>query len=75
MVSHTQTMEIRITIGDEVVIGATEKAQAVGLTIEQVLATHLRRIADGSESLDNELLPDGTPMRQTLRQQIYRLGA
>jgi antitoxin component of RelBE/YafQ-DinJ toxin-antitoxin module len=75
MVSHTQTMEIRITIEDEIVIRATEEARAVGLTIEQVIATYLLRIAEGSESLDDELLPDGASMRRTLRRQIYRMGA
>jgi antitoxin component of RelBE/YafQ-DinJ toxin-antitoxin module len=75
MVSHTQTMEIRITIEDEIVSSATEKAQSVGLTIEQAIETFLRRVAEGSEPLENELSPDGVPMRRTLRQQIYRLGA
>ena len=68
-------MEIRITIEDEGVIIAAKKAQSVGLTIEQAIATFVRRIAEGSEPLENELLPDGVPMRRTLRQQIYRLSA
>ena len=75
VVSHTQDMEIQISIEDEIVSSVTEKAQAVGLTIEQTIETYLRRVAEGSEPLENELLPDGVPMRRTLRQQIYRLSA
>jgi hypothetical protein len=68
-------MELRVTLDDEVVLCAQEKAQAVGLTLEQAIATYVCRIAEGTEPLENELSPDGTPMRRTLRQQMYRIGS
>jgi len=68
-------MDIRVTLEDEIVISARKKAQAVGLALDQVIATYVCRIADGSESLENELLPDGELVQRTLRQQIYRMGA
>ncbi len=65
-------MEIRLTLDDEVARRVQEKAQSVGITIEQAIATYLWRIAEDTGPLENELLPDGTPKRRTLRQQIYR---
>jgi antitoxin component of RelBE/YafQ-DinJ toxin-antitoxin module len=67
-------MEIWVNVEDEIVISATEKAESVGLTIEQLIAAYLRRIADGSEPIDDEISMDGGPVRRTLRQQIYRMG-
>jgi hypothetical protein len=67
-------MEIRITISEDVGRCAGEKAEAVGISLEQAIAAYVHRIADRTELLENDLLPDGTPMRRTLRQQIYRLG-
>jgi antitoxin component of RelBE/YafQ-DinJ toxin-antitoxin module len=68
----TRVMEIRVNVSDEVARSAAEKARAVGLTVEQAIATYLWRVAEGTEPLENELGPDGIPVRRTLRQQIYR---
>jgi hypothetical protein len=68
-------MEILFMIEDEIVLSAREKAQAAGQTVEQAISTYLQRIAEGPEPLENELSPDGVPMRRTLRQQLYRMGA
>jgi hypothetical protein len=68
-------MEIRITVSENVGRCAGEKAEAVGISLEQAIAASVQRIADGTEPLENDLLPDGTPMRRTLRQQIYRIDA
>ena len=64
-----------MTLDDEVALRAQEKAQSVGLTLEQAVATYVRRIADDTEPLENEIFPDVTSQRRTLRQQIYRIGA
>jgi antitoxin component of RelBE/YafQ-DinJ toxin-antitoxin module len=68
-------MELRVTLDDEVTLCAQEKAQSVGLTLEQAIATYIWRIAEDTEPLENDLSPDGTPLRRTLRQQTYRVGA
>jgi hypothetical protein len=68
-------MEIRVTVSEDVNRFAREKAEAVGISLEQAISAYVQRIADGTELLENDLLPDGTPMRRTLRQQIYRTGA
>jgi hypothetical protein len=68
-------MELRITLDDEAVLRARKKAQSVGLTLEQAIATYVWRIAEDTEPLENEISADGTPQRRTLRQQIYRIGA
>jgi len=60
-----------MTLDDEVALRAQEKAQSVGLTLEQAVATYVRRIADDTEPLENEIFPDVTSQRRTLRQQIY----
>jgi hypothetical protein len=65
-------MEIRITVSEDIGLNAQKKAEAVGIALEQAVAAYVQRIADGTEFLENDLLPDGTPMRRTLRQQIYR---
>jgi len=65
-------MEIRIAVDAEVGRRAGNKAEAVGISIEQAISAYVQRIADGTEPLENEFLPDGTLMRRTLRQQIYR---
>jgi hypothetical protein len=67
-------MELRMTLNDEVALRAEQKAHSVGVTLEQAIATYVLRIAEGTEPLENELSPDGTPLRRTLRQQTYRLG-
>jgi antitoxin component of RelBE/YafQ-DinJ toxin-antitoxin module len=68
-------MELRMTLEDEVALRARKKAQSVGLTLEQAIATYVWRIADDTEPLENEICPDGTLRRRTLRQQTYRVGA
>jgi hypothetical protein len=68
-------MEIRITVSEDAGRCAGEKAEAVGISPDQAIAVSVQRIADGTETLENDLLPDGTRMRRTLRQQIYRVGA
>jgi len=67
-------MEIRIIVNEEIMRCVAEKAMAVGITLEQAITTYLARIAEGTEPLENEFLPDGTLRRRTLRQQIYRFG-
>ncbi|MGA2535732.1 MAG: hypothetical protein ABSF53_06955 [Terracidiphilus sp.] len=67
-------MEIRIAVSDEVGKAAAEEAEKVGTTLELAVAAYVQRIADGTEHLENDLLPDGAPMRRTLRQQIYRMS-
>ena len=66
-------MEIRITLSDDAARIAGEKAEEVGITLELAVAAYVQRIADGTEHLVNDLLPDGTPKPRTLRQQIYRV--
>jgi hypothetical protein len=68
-------MEIRIILDDHVARNAGEKARAAGISLEQAVSTYIHRIAEGTEPVENEFLPDGKPGRRTLRQQIYRLGA
>jgi antitoxin component of RelBE/YafQ-DinJ toxin-antitoxin module len=68
-------MELRVTLDDKVALRAQKKAQSVGLTLEQAIATYIWRIAEGTEPLENEIALDGTPERRTLRQQTYRVGA
>jgi hypothetical protein len=68
-------MELRMTLDDYVAQCARKKAQSVGLTLEQAIATYVWRIAEDTEPLENEISPDGTPQRRTLRQQTYRVGA
>lgn len=65
-------MELRVILNDEVIRQAEEKAAAVGLTLEQAMTAYVMRIAEGTEFLENEYLPDGTRRRRTLRQQMYR---
>ena len=65
-------MQIRITIDDEIAHSAQDKAQAVGITLEQALTVYLTRVAEGTEPIANEFAPDGTLKPRTLRQQIYR---
>ena len=65
-------MDIRITVSEDAGRRAGEKAEAVGLSLEQAIAVYVQRIADSTETLENELLADGSPVRRTLRQQIYR---
>jgi len=68
-------MEIRITVGEDAGKRAEEMAQAIGASLEQVIAAYVHRIADGTELLESDLFPDGTPRPRTLRQQMYRFGA
>ena len=65
-------MEIRITVDENVARLAREKTQAAGISLEQAVTTYVRRVAEGTEPVENELLPDGTLRRRTLREQIYR---
>ena len=73
--AHTLGMEIQITVNEESGRRAAERAEAVGISLQQAMAAYVQRIADGTELLENDLLPYGTPMQRTLRQQIYRIGA
>ena len=66
-------MEIQIDVDDEVIRIAREKASEVGLTLERVIEAYLRRIAEDTEPVTNEFLPDGTLRSRALREQIYRL--
>jgi hypothetical protein len=68
-------MEIRIAVSEDVGRSTEEKAAALGVSLSTAIAAYVQRIADGTELLENDFLPDGTPMRRTIRQQIYRLGA
>jgi antitoxin component of RelBE/YafQ-DinJ toxin-antitoxin module len=68
-------MKLQMILDDEVALSAQKKARSVGLTLEQAIATYVWRIAEGTEPLENEISPDGTPRRRTLRQQTYRVGA
>jgi hypothetical protein len=68
-------MEIRINVSEEAGRRAGKLAGAAGISLEQALAAYVQRIADGTEPIENDLLPDGAPLRRTLRQQIYRFGA
>lgn len=70
-VAHNRGMEIRVAVYKEVAKQATERAPAAGISLEQAMTTYIRRVAEGSE-FENELLPDGTLRRRTLREQIYR---
>ncbi|MGA3082078.1 MAG: hypothetical protein ABSD44_11925 [Terracidiphilus sp.] len=54
---------------------AQKKAQSVGLTLEQAIATYVWRVAEGTEPLEDETSQNGTPERRTLRKQTYRVGA
>ena len=65
-------MDIRITVSEDAGRRAGGKAEAVDLSLEQAIAAYVQRIADGTEPLENDLLPDGSLARRTLRQQIYR---
>jgi hypothetical protein len=66
-------MEIQISVYEDVGRRAEAKAGAVGISLAQAISAYVQRIADGTEQLENDLLPDGTPMRRGIRQQIYRL--
>jgi hypothetical protein len=68
-------MDIQITVSEDVGRCAREKAQAVGISLEQAIMAYIQTIADGTQPLENDRLPDGTSVRRTLRQQIYRIGA
>ena len=68
-------MEIRTTVGEDAGKRAEEMAQAIGASLEEVIAAYVHRIADGTEPLQDDLSPDGTPRPRTLRQQMYRFGA
>jgi hypothetical protein len=68
-------MEIRVAGDDEVALRAQKTAQSAGLTLEQTIATYVWRIAENTEPLENDISPNGTPQRRTLRQRIYRVGA
>jgi hypothetical protein len=70
--AHNPAMEIRLVIDEEIARRAEEKAKAVGISLEQAISTYVWRIAEGTETLQNELLPNGTPRRRTLREQTYR---
>ena len=72
---HTRDMQIRIELDENVVRCAGEKAQAIGISLEQAVASYIQRISDGTETLEDDLLAGGSPMGPTLRQQIYRLSA
>jgi hypothetical protein len=67
-------MEIRVTAEDDVVQRAREAVADVGLTLEQALFAYVFRIAEGTEPIENEFLPDGTLRRRTIRDQTYRMG-
>ena len=72
--SHTPRMEIRVTAEDDVVDRALEAVAGVGLTLEEALFAYMFRVAEGTEPIMNEFLPDGTLRRRTIREQTYRLG-
>jgi hypothetical protein len=67
-------MEVTVTANDEVVQRAREAVGGVGLTLEQARFACVFRLAEGTEPIENEFLPDGTQRPRTLREQIYRLG-
>jgi hypothetical protein len=72
--SHTPRMEIQVKAEDDVVDRARKAVAGVGLTLEQALFAYVFRVAEGTEPIMNEFLPDGTLRRRTLREQTYRLG-
>jgi hypothetical protein len=72
--SHTPRMEITVTAEDDVVERAREAFGAIGLTLEQALFAYVFRVAEGTEPIMNEFLPDGTLRWRTLREQTYRMG-
>ena len=67
-------MEIQVKAEDDVVDRARKAVAGVGLTLEQALFAYVFRVAEGTEPIMNEFLPDGTLRRRTLREQTYRLG-
>jgi hypothetical protein len=71
----TRAIEIQFTVNEDFGRLAEAEAGAVGISLVQAITAYVQRIADGTELLEDDLLPDGTPMRRGLRQQIYRLGA
>jgi hypothetical protein len=66
-------MEVRITADDGVVTRAREAFSEIGLALEQALSAYVFRVAEGTEPIMNEFLPDGTLRRRTIREQTYRL--
>jgi hypothetical protein len=71
---HTPPMETRVEAEDDVYSEAREAVAGVGLTLEEALFAYVFRIAEGTEPVANEFLPNGTLRRRTVREQIYREG-
>ena len=63
-----------MTAEDDVVQRARNAVADVGLTLEEALFAYVFRIAEGTEPVANEFLPDGTLRRRTIRDQTYRMG-
>ena len=64
--THTQPMNITLSIEEQVIVRARQKAAEMGETLEQSIEDYIKELAEKPERVG---LPPG---RRTVREQIYR---